>query len=568
MEHRRFVLWGFIFTVISQVFGIASPRIIRLVINGLREGIEKSELLLYSGLVIGIALASGVFKILSRRMMSDVARKVECELRRDLFSNLQILSPSFYTRYRTGDLMARATNDLEAVRMLLGPGIINLSGLLLFMFAFSLMLSINVWLTLLTLVPLPAIVFMVNRLASKVHRLFRNVQEGFSSITSKVQENISGIRVVKIYAQEENETDDFRRLNSDYLEKNRRLIKTRSFFFPLIMLFGGVSMVIILWIGGLEVISGRMNLGQFVEFTMYLSMLMWPMGALGWVIDLFQRGRASASRIFEIIDAKPDITEGVPLMKPSRLFGEIEFKDVSLSYGGSVEAALKDIDLTIKSGTTVGIVGPVGSGKSTLVRLIPRLMDPDEGEVLIDGIPVRKLPLSFLRSSVGYVSQDTFLFSEPIWENIAYGAGDASIEKVRKYADMACVGDEITAFPEGYNTIPGERGVTLSGGQKQRIAIARALILDPSVLILDDAFSSVDVYAEREILSEIMEFVKGRTLIIVSHRISTVMNADLIVTVDGGRIFERGTHSELISKDGIYSRLYRRQLIAEELGEI
>jgi len=562
------MLCGLMFAVVSQAFAVASPRIIRFVINGLMGEISRSDLLLYSALLIGVALAGGVFRFLSRKMISDVARKVECELRRDLFFNLQRLSPSFYKSYRTGDLMARATNDLEAVRMLLGPGIINLSGLVLFVFAFALMLSIDVWLTLLALVPLPVIALMVNRVASRIHNLFREVQEGFSSITARVQENISGIRVVKAYVQEENEVDNFRRLNSDYLERNRRLIRTRSFFFPMIMLFGGISMVIILWIGGLKVISGSINLGQFVEFTMYLGMLMWPMGALGWVIDLFQRGSASAKRIFEIIDAEPEITEEPPLIKPPRILGGIEFRGVYLSYGGSGEAALRDIDLKIERGRTVGIVGPVGSGKSTLVRLIPRLIDPDEGEVLIDGIPIRRFPLGFLRSNVGYVPQDTFLFSEPIWENIACGVEGGSMEEIRRCARIARIEDEILGFPEGYDTIPGERGVTLSGGQRQRIAIARALILEPPILILDDAFSSVDIYAEREILSGITEAMRGRTLIIVSHRISTVMNADLIVTVDGGRIVELGTHDELVSKGGIYAGLYRRQLIAEELEEI
>ena len=564
LRHKGDLIWGVVFSIGTNLFALLIPYVLRYTIDGLQTVINKETLLLYALLIVFISIIGGFFRYLMTRRIVGVAFQVEYELRNDLFSHLQKLSLSYFHKIKTGDIMARATNDLKAVRMLLGPGIRNLlNTIIMGTAAIALMLTIDYKLTLYSLIPLPVLTITVTIFSSRIFHRFKKVQEQFSSMSAGVQENLSGIRVVKAHAQEENEKRKFKHLNQEYMNKNMSLVKIWGPFFPFIMLIFGIGMVIVLWLGGRLVMTERISLGQLVQFNGYLMMLTFPMMALGFVINLVQRGSASMGRLMEILEQVPEIQDGEWTQDIKTLEGAIEFRNVNFAYDEKV--ILKNINLKIPKGITIGITGPIGSGKSTLVNLIPRLLELRQGSLTIDGREIKTIPLKVLRKNIGYVPQETFLFSESLKENIIYGLERFDEAKLRRAVSISALDDEIERFSQRYETPVGERGVTLSGGQKQRTAISRAIIREPKILILDDAFSSVDVHTEEKILKQLRKFRKKRTCILVAHRISTIHDADLILVLKDGEIVEQGTHKELVAKRGIYTNMYRQQRLQEEL---
>jgi len=566
-KHKRDLILGVIFAMATNFLALLIPYVLRYTIDGLKALMNKETLLLYALLIVFISIMGGLFRYLMTRRLIGVAFQVEYELRNDLFDHLQKLSLSYFHKTKTGDIMARATNDLKAVRMLLGPGIRNsLNTIIMGSAAIILMLTISYKLTLYSLIPLPVLTIAVTIFSSRIFYRFKKVQEQFSAISAGVQENLSGIRVVKAYVQEENEKRKFKQLNQDYMYKNMSLVKIWGLFFPLIMLIAGIGIVIVLWFGGQLVITGKISLGQFVQFSGYLMMLTWPMMALGWVINLVQRGSASMGRIIEILNQVPEIKDGKWTQDIHAFEGEIEFRNVSFAYDKKM--VLKNINLKIPKGITIGIIGPTGAGKTTLVNLVPRLLELRQGSLTIDGREIKTIPLKVLRKNIGYVPQETFLFSESLKENIIYGLESFDEAKLRRAVSISALSDDIEKFSRRYETPVGERGVTLSGGQKQRTALSRAIIREPKILILDDAFSSVDVHTEEKILKQLRNFRKGRTCILVSHRISTIQDADLIVVLKNGQIVEQGTHKELLASGGAYANMYRQQQLRKELERI
>jgi ATP-binding cassette subfamily B protein len=507
-----------------------------------------------------------------RVILIGVSRDIEYELRNDLFSHLIELSPDYFGRNRTGDIMARSTNDLNAVRMMLGPGVMYwCETSLTFVLTLAVMMSIDWRLTLWAILPAPLVSYVVIHFGRRIHDRFEAIQGMFSDISSRVQENLSGIRMVRAFVQEEAELKKFERLNREYIGENLKLVRVQGLFQPMLECLIGVTFLIVLWVGGMQVLEHRITVGGYVMFNTYMSMLVWPMIALGWVVNLMQRGSASLGRINEILHEKPSIVEPaepvrLDAFRGEILRGEIRFENVEMKFPAGY--ALHSIDLTIPASKTIAIVGHTGCGKSSLVSLIPRLTDPTAGRVLIDGVDLRRLPLSELRRQIGYVPQETFLFSATIAENIAFGVDRATDAQIRHAAELAGLAGDIEGFPEGYGTKVGERGITLSGGQKQRTAIARALLRDPRILILDDALASVDTLTEERILKGLASVMRGKTVILISHRVSTVRQADEIVVLSHGRVVERGRHDELSRSGGYYAELARKQMLEEELEAI
>jgi ATP-binding cassette subfamily B multidrug efflux pump len=565
-KHRSGILLGFIFVCLTNAFSLLIPWILKYAIDGFKAGITHNKLLQYALLLLLVTCIQGVFRFFMRMRLIGISRRIEYELRNDLFRHLESLSPSFFSQWKIGEIMSRATNDLNAVRMVLGPGIMNFfNTIILSIAAISLMLSINARLTLYAMIPLPVLSILIKYFSAILHRRYEKVQAYYAQMSSKVQENISGIRVIKTYNQENNEIQAFREMNNNYVVRNMSMVKIWGLFFPFMLFMAGLGMLVVLWFGGKEVIGGIISLGEFVAFTGYLMMLVWPMMAFGWVLSLIQRGAASMKRINQIFESKPEITSSRKPAKIRDIKGDIEFNGVYFAYNG--KQVLKDINLKIDRGTKLGIIGPVGCGKTSLINLLPRFYDVSQGEILIDGINIKKISLALLRSNIGYVPQDSFLFSDTIKNNIGFGLGKVSIEQVIEAATISRFNQEVYDFPDKYESMMGERGITLSGGQKQRTALARAIIIEPRILILDDAFSSVDTRTEEEILSELKNIFKNRTVLIVSQRISTIMEADHIIVLDEGRIVEQGTHKELLDNQGIYYRIYKEQLLTEELEE-
>jgi ATP-binding cassette, subfamily B, multidrug efflux pump len=542
------------------------PLVLGHAAEAIKNGAPSRKLLLYAGLLLAIGLFKGIFQFLTRWIVIGISRDIEFDLRNDLFQHLEKLSYSYYQRHRTGDIMARATNDLSAVRNLLGPAIMYTANtLVLTAGALAFMISISPRLTFYTFLPLPIASVLIQYFGRRIHDRFERIQAMFSEISARAQENFSGARLIRAYVQEEAEIEAFERENNEYIRRSLRLVRLMGMLWPTLEFMLGCAVVLVLWMGGREVLSNHIDFGQFVSFTTYMAQLTWPVIALGYVINLFQRGTASLGRLNEILLEEPAIQDERGA-QDREIEGEIEFRGLNFSYEG--KQVLFDVNLRIPAGSSLAIVGPTGSGKTTLVDLIPRICDAAPGAVLIDGLPIREYSLASLRRSIGFVPQETFLFSERIHENIALGVDSAMREEIHNAAAAANIAEDIESFAEGYETMVGERGITLSGGQKQRTAIARALIRNPKILILDDALSSVDTHTEDKILNHLRNVMQGRTTIFISHRVSTVRNADRIAVLHGGRIVELGTHEELIALNGYYSDLYNKQLLEEELAEV
>lgn len=567
--YRAGIALGLVLVVVANAFGILTPWLVGVAVDALEwPDITARVVLLYAAAVVGVALLSGAARYGMRELLNGISRRVETDLRNRFFEHLLRLDASFHGTKRTGDLMSRATNDTQAVRMAAGPAVMYLvNTVVMTAFALALMIRVSPRLTLVTLVPmllLPPIALGFGRI---IHRRFERIQDHLGRLSNLVQENLSGVRIVRAYGQEEQQRREFDALNEGYLQRNMELARTSALFHPVLTFLTGTGMVILLWYGGRQVVAGSVSVGDFIAFGFYLAMLTWPMISLGWVINLFQRGAASMGRINRILTVEPRVAEPddpVPLV---RVRGEIEFRNVSFRYPGTERLVLDDVSFRIPAGSTVALVGPTGAGKSTVVALIARLYDPDEGAILLDGVPLPRLSLRELRGAIGLVPQEAFVFSETIADNIAMGldTGERREERIREAARIARLEEAIAGFPEGYQTRLGERGINLSGGQRQRTTLARALARDPRILVLDDALSAVDTHTETEILTGLRHVRRGRTAIIVSHRVSAVMDADLILVLDEGRVVERGTHHELIRANGLYSSLLRRQILAEDL---
>jgi ATP-binding cassette, subfamily B, multidrug efflux pump len=572
-RYRRGLMLGGLCVLFNNGIWILFPQVLRRAINALNEGVTREKLATYALMVIAVALAKGVFQFLTRWVVIGISRDIEFDLRNDLFLHLERLSYSYYQRNRTGDIMAKATNDLNAVRNLLGPAIMYSANTIVFTAgALAFMLAISPKLTLYAFLPLPVASIIIQYFGRRIHERFERIQAMFSDISARAQENFSGARVIRAYVQEEAEIAAFESANQEYIRRSLGLVRLMGMLWPTLELMLGIAAVIVLWLGGRQVIQGRMNVGDFVAFNTYMVQLTWPVIALGWVINIFQRGTASLIRINEIFLEKPEIADTINLdssakqLAQAEIRGEVEFCNLNFSYNGV--PVLRDVNLRIPAGSSLAIVGPTGSGKTTLVSLIARIYDAESGAVLIDGRPIREIPLETLRRNIGFVPQETFLFSLTIQENIALGQDDATLDEIKSAAEAANIAQDIESFPEGYNTMVGERGITLSGGQKQRTAIARALLREPRILVLDDALSSVDTQTEDKILNHLREIMRGRTTIFISHRVSTVRNADRIAVLHEGRIVELGTHDQLIARDGYYTDLYNKQLLEEELAEV
>jgi ATP-binding cassette subfamily B multidrug efflux pump len=556
---------GGVCLVLKDVAQALQPLMIRGAVDALgRLGAPFVRFALY---LLGLALLKGIFQYWMRVIIIGISRDIEYDLRNDLFRRLASLSPDFYGRTRTGDIMARATNDLNAVRMMLGPGVMYCfeTGLT-FALAIGIMLSVDWRLAIPAILPAPAVSLAVIFFGRAIHTRFERIQEMFSDISSRVQENLSGVRMIRAFAQEGAELRRFEELNRQYIAQNLKLVRIQGVFEPLLAALIGLTFLVVLWVGGYQVLKGRLSIGSFVMFNTYMGMLVWPMIALGWVVNLMQRGTASLDRINEIMAEKPTIAAPPDPVRLGNVRGEIEFRNVSVDFGSTL--ALDGVNLCIPAGGTVAVVGHTGSGKSTLVNLIPRLMDPTGGAVLLDGVDLRRLDPAEVRRQVGFVPQETFLFSATLADNIAFGVESATDEQLLDAAEIAGLAGDIEGFPEGYQTMVGERGITLSGGQKQRTAIARAILRNPRILILDDALSSVDTLTEERILGQLAGVMRGRTVILISHRVSTVRQADSIVVLANGRVVEQGTHAELVAAGGYYAELAQKQTLEEELESI
>lgn len=565
LRYKKQMVLGFGALILKDVFHASQPLMIRAGIDSLQKQFALETVLWFAAGLIGLSLLKGFFQYWMRVILIGVSRDIEYDLRNDLFGHLTTLSQTFYNRYRTGDIMARSTNDLNAVRMMLGPGLMywTETGLTLVL-SIAVMSFVDWRMTMTALIPAPLVSIAVIFFGRRIHERFEKIQAMFSTISSRVQENLAGVRVIRAYVQERSELEEFERMNREYITHNIRLARLSGLFYPLLQSLVGLTFLSVLVAGGHRMLEGKLSAGSFVMFNTYMGMLIWPMIAVGWVVNLIQRGRASVERIQEILAEKPAIAApAVPKTLADPVQGALRFEGVSLEYPAGF--ALRDLNLEIPGGSTVALVGHTGSGKSSIVNLIPRLVDPTQGVVRLDGVDLRELDPQELRRQIAVVPQETFLFSTTIAENIALGVRKASAEEIRKAAEIAGLGPDIGTFANGLETMVGERGITLSGGQKQRTAIARAILRNPRILILDDALSAVDTVTEERILQGLATVMQGRTTILISHRVSTVRHADRIFVIEKGAVAEQGSHDELLALGGYYADLHQRQLLEEEL---
>jgi len=566
-RYWRSYVWGGLSLLVYNACKALIALIIGRSIDDMRLGLSAGKIEHYAFLLMGIAGVSAVFLYLMRQILIGASREIEFDIRNDLFQRLEAQQPSFFQRHRTGDIMARSTNDLNAVRQLLGPAIMYSANTVVFIaFALPFMIRISPRLTLLAFLPMPFISVLIQYFGARIHTRFERIQAMFSDISAMAEENFSGARLIRAFAQEEAQIAAFEEANREYIRRSLLLARLMAMLWPTLELMLGISLMITLLVGGRETAQHHISVGQFTSYFVYMVQLTWPMIAIGWVTNLVQRGAASVVRIHDLMTEKPTIDDAaaLPDLTASPIAGSIEFRNLSFTYATGPEV-LHDLSLEIPSGSSLAITGPTGSGKSTLVSLIPRLQDAAPGMVLIDGRPIREYPLETLRRAIGFVPQETFLFSDTLRENVAFGVDHASDEQVLGAATTAHIAKEIQEFPRGFQTIVGERGMTLSGGQKQRTAIARALLRDPRILILDDALASVDTHTEDQILTGLREAMQGRTTILIAHRVSTARNADRIAVLVDGRIAEIGTHDELLERGGYYAELAEKQSLEEEI---
>ena len=568
-QYRLKLILGTLFIITGNLIAIVNPQIVRRAIDYLNQQIEIKQLLKYAGLIILITIVQGIFRFLMRRTIIVVSRLIEFDMRNDLFAKLQILSPSFFQRTPTGDIMARMTSDLNAIRSVLGPGIMyTINTATTMILVMVMMVKISYFLTLIALLPIPLLIFLVRYFSKQINKRYAQVQAQFAQISTKAQENLSGIRIIKSYVKEHYEWLDFNRINQKYVQKSLDYIKIQAAFRPTMMLLVGLSIVLTLLIGGKLIIARVITLGQFVAFNLYLGMLVWPSIALGWVLGLFYQGVASMKRLNLIFTAQPDIFDGPNIKPVTSLKGQVSFRNLSFQYPNSDSIVLKDIHFSIPAGTVLALIGRTGAGKSTLIKLIARMYNPPQNTLFMDHIPIEQIPLKTLRAQIGYVPQETFLFSDTIRQNIAFANLQASQNEIEWAAEMAQLHQTILEFPDGYDTMLGERGINLSGGQKQRLSLARALLKKPKILLLDDALSAVDNVTEEKILKNLRQIMKNKTCFWVSHRISSIRHADQILVLENGKIVEQGSHDFLLSLKGFYAQLYEKQKLEEYVTRV
>jgi ATP-binding cassette subfamily B protein len=569
-RYKKKLFAGIVFILFSNIAQVYVPILLKDSINALQKQVSSEVLLKYGLLILAAALISGIFRFYIRQTIIVISREIEYDLREDFWEHIQKLPLRYFQNNSTGNIMALATNDISAVRMFIGPAVMySIDTGITLIIVISLMLSISPALTFFSLAPLPFLSYFVYRVSKKIHKKFTLIQEKFSEITTRAQENFSGIRVVKSYVREDYEIEQFKKLGDEYLFRQMDKIKIQALFQPILYLIAGISSIIVISVGGMMVIRGQLTLGDISAFVIYLGLMIWPVIAFGWVANIVQQSEASMKRLISILKEEPEIEDSKDTDSSiTGVEGEIEFRNVSFKYKKDLPFVLDNVNIKIEKGSTVAFIGHTGVGKSSLVNLIPRLYDVTGGEILVDGHNVKNYPLKVLRGNIGLVPQETFLFSETLSSNILYGLNTEDSELVDRVAGIAGLKKDVESFPKGFDTILGERGITLSGGQKQRATLARALAINPKILILDDSFSAVDTHTEEQILIKLKQFMKDRTSIIISHRISTVKDADKIFVLDKGKIAEQGTHKELVELNGIYADIHQKQLLEEELKEI